>query len=247
MSPEQPFSWSFSSRSDVGSIREFNEDACVSRPDIGLWAVADGMGGHADGGLASNAVVRALTDVEPRASLSTLVEQVEDRILTLNAQLREMALREEVHTIGCTVAVLMLHGRFGACLWAGDSRIYRSRQGELVRLTQDHALGEELVERGILSAEDAVDHPQSNLVTRAVGASEALHLDAEIFELEDHDRFVLCSDGLDKELEEPEIASTIEHYDVARLSDRLVDLALSRNARDNVTVVCVEVRAGKHG
>ena len=127
------------------------------------------------------------------------------------------------------------------CLWAGDSRIYRCRDGGIEQITQDHALVEELVERGVLTREQAVGHPQGNLVTRAVGAADQLCLDLEIVELRDGDTFVLCSDGLDKEMTPEEIAEVVARDNDRPVSEVLVDIALSRGSRDNITVIVVDI------
>jgi serine/threonine protein phosphatase PrpC len=119
--------------------------------------------------------------------------------------------------------------------------VYRCRAGQIVQVTQDHALVEEFVEKGILTREQAASHPQGNLVTRAVGATDVLKLDMEIVELQPGDVFVLCSDGLDKELDSDEILEVVERQNDRSLSDVLVDLALSRGSRDNVTVISVEI------
>jgi serine/threonine protein phosphatase PrpC len=241
------FKWRSSSRTDVGTVRDVNEDACIELPRIGLWAVADGMGGHSAGDLASSSIIEFLSSLPAPETLSSFVDDVERGLVELNARLREVATREQVSTIGSTVAALLLFREHCVCLWAGDSRIYRHREGHLEQLTQDHALVEELVERGVLTPEEAAGHPQSNLVTRAVGASDTLYIDAEIFELRARDRFVLCSDGLDKEVSDEEIARLAERESIDSLSDALVELALSRGARDNVTVVAVEVTAVEVG
>ena len=133
--------------------------------------------------------------------------------MLFRSELREYAAREENHTIGSTVAALLARGRHGVCLWAGDSRLYRFRDGALEQITQDHALVEELVERGVLTRDQAVDHPHGNLVTRAVGAADRLFVDVEIFELREGDVFLLCSDGLEKELSEDEIAEVLADCD----------------------------------
>ena len=183
-----------------------NEDACIERPDIGVWAVADGMGGHSAGDVASGEIIEALANIPHHDKMSALVADIETRLIEVNDDLRNIAARQNMGTVGSTVAMLVVKGRFGMCLWAGDSRVYRVRNGQIEQLTQDHAFVENLVEKGILSREDAANHPQSNLVTRAVGAQGGLKLDVEIFELNDQDMFVLCSDGLHKEVSEAEIA-----------------------------------------
>jgi protein phosphatase len=241
MSAASPFSWKSSARSDVGVVRDMNEDAFLELTEIGLWVVADGMGGHSAGDIASGGIVETLSTVPEIHTLAGSVDDIELRLVQLNTRLREIAAKQDVHTIGSTVVALVAAGRHCVCLWAGDSRIYRFRNGELEQLTQDHAFVEELVEKGVLRPEEAAGHPQSNLVTRAVGAGETLHLDLEIFDIEEDDQFILCSDGLDKELPAEDIAKLAETELVENLSDALVELTVERGARDNVTVVCMQV------
>ena len=230
------------SRTDVGKVRQHNEDACLDRPDMGLWVVADGMGGHSAGDVASGMIVERLGALKPDRTLSHFVDQVESTLEAVNRELRQLAATREASTIGSTVAALLVRDGHGVCVWAGDSRVYRVRGKQLEQVTHDHALVADLVDRGVLTAEQAANHPQSNLVTRAVGAGEALKLDLEIVELADGDRFVLCSDGLDKEVEEEEIRKLALDDSGLDLADALVELALSRGSRDNVTVVAVQVR-----
>jgi protein phosphatase len=241
------FHWISDSRTDPGLVRGHNEDAFIDRSSIGLWAVADGMGGHSAGDVASNAIIERLSGIEDKASLSEFLTSVEAGLLEVNAHLRELGQRPIRRTVGSTVVALILKGDYGVALWAGDSRLYRFRAGALEQVSQDHAFVEDLVERGYLDRKDAADHPQANLVTRAVGAVDDLKLDVEIVELELNDVFILCSDGLDKEVPETDIATIIAKHlrgglD-ATLSGELVELALSRGARDNVTVTSVQITA----
>lgn len=246
MNNQPTISWTSSSRTDVGMVRDINEDALLERPDLGLWVVADGMGGHTAGDMASGMICETLGALQPPESLSVFIEEVEARLLRVNDKLRSMVNGQGSQTIGSTVAALMARDSYAVCLWAGDSRVYRCRAGQIVQITQDHALVEELVEKGILTRIQAARHPQGNLVTRAIGATEDLKLDLEIVELKPGDVFVLCSDGLDKELAPDEILEVAERHNDRPLSDILVDLALSRGSRDNVTVVTVEI-AGESG
>lgn len=241
MNKQAKISWSSSSRTDVGMVRDINEDAYLDRPDMGFWAVADGMGGHTAGDVASGMICEALNALKPPASLSGFVDDVESQLLRVNDKLRAIAKGNESQTIGSTVAALVAQGRHAVCIWAGDSRIYRCRAGQIVQITQDHALVEELVEKGILTRLQASTHPQGNLVTRAIGATDVLKLDLEIVELQPGDIFVICSDGLDKELKPTEILQIAQRQNDRSLSDTLVDLALSRGSRDNVTVVTVHI------
>ena len=241
MADRSPLSWTSSACSDVGAVRELNEDAYLERPDLGLWLVADGMGGHFAGDVASQMVVSTMQELEPTSSLSQFVDAVEQRLVETNRRLRDYAEREETHTIGSTVVALLIRGEHAVCLWAGDSRMYRFRDGELEQISQDHALVEELVERGVLTPEQAVDHPHGNLVTRAVGAAEQLFLDVEIIPIEAGDLFILCSDGLEKEVVEEEMSTLIGDWDAGRLSHALLERALAYGARDNVTVITVGI------
>ncbi len=241
MSEQSPFDWTSSACTDVGAVRELNEDAYLARPDLGLWLVADGMGGHLAGDVASHMVVSAMDNLEPPRSLSKFVEAVERRLVETNTRLRDYAQREETHTIGSTVVALLIHGEHAVCLWAGDSRMYRHRDGRLEQISQDHALVEELVERGVLTPDQAIDHPHGNLVTRAVGAADRLFLDVEIVPIQAGDLFILCSDGLEQEVAEEEMSVIARTSDTSRLSHTLLARALAIGARDNVTVITVAI------
>jgi len=238
--PMQSLHFLSCARTDTGLVREHNEDAILECPQAGLWAVVDGMGGHAAGDVASQMVVKALDDMATPPALSAVVDALEETLESTNSRLRSMAAEQNTHTIGATVAALLARGRHAVCAWAGDSRIYRLRRGELVQLSQDHALVSELLAHGAISVEQAATHPHGNLVTRAVGAADELFLDLEIVELESDDLFVLCSDGLDKEVEPEEIREVLERTDLADMADALVELTMARGARDNVSVVVVK-------
>lgn len=235
------FQWASAGVSDVGKIRKINEDAFADRPDIGMWVVADGMGGHDAGDFASHAIVDDLNLVEFPPRLSTFVDEVEDYLLQVNRRLiDEAAKRKPPATIGSTVVVLLAVRNYCVCLWVGDSRAYRLRDGQLQAVSTDHSQVEEMIEQGLLLREDAEAHPAANVVTRAVGAAEELFVDVELLELQDGDRFLLCSDGLLKEVTELEMAQHMQQGGCKDVCQRLVDLTLKRGARDNVTVVVVD-------
>ncbi|CAK0771726.1 PPM family protein phosphatase [Gammaproteobacteria bacterium] len=233
-----PLFWSSASRTDTGKVRSHNEDACLELPARGLWAVADGMGGHEAGEVASTAIVSTLGEIRRPPTLRSFVDEVEDRLLACNAQLRRLAnSRGRNQIIGATVVVLLTYGKLAVYLWAGDCRLYRCRQGNLVQLTQDHTQVEEMVTRGLLARADTRRHPNANVVTRAVGARDAVFLDVDAEPVEIGDRFLLCSDGLDKELEDNEIRDILVDGEDTEVVNTLIDLALSRKGRDNITVV----------
>ena len=242
MTCESGFSWVSAGLTDVGKMREVNEDAFMVHPDVGLWVVADGMGGHDAGDLASQAVVNSMVDIASPERMSVLVDEVEDRLLVVNKYLLEQAAaRSEGSTIGSTVVVLLAMGNCCACLWAGDSRAYRLRDGVLKAITQDHSQVEELIEGGVLLREDAESHPAANVITRAVGASDELYVDIELDELSVGDIYLLCSDGLHKEVSEWEIIECMQKSCCEEICKQLVQLALERDCQDNITVVVVKV------
>jgi len=220
-------------------VRKLNEDACLESAGHAIWAVADGMGGHAAGDFASQSVADALAAIPKPASLGALVDDVHQHLQAVNQRLFNEAVKRREQIIGSTVVVLLAYGSHAVALWAGDSRIYRYRQGELTQLTRDHSQVEELVARGVITRAQAEHHPLSNVITRAVGVAKNLELESRLFEVQTGDVFLLCSDGLYKEANDNEIKESLAVGDCQYSCDLLVDRALDRGARDNVTVVVV--------
>lgn len=233
--------WNSHGLTNVGAVRKVNEDAFLDRPDLGIWAVADGMGGHAAGDVASQMVVDRLAQLSANGKLSSLLDAAEERLLDANRKLLTLAMRQKERTIGTTVMALFARGEHAACLWAGDSRLYRIRGRRIEQMMQDHAMIEDLITSGLITREEAADHPQANRITRAIGAMPSLFLDIELFALQPGDIYLLCSDGLYKELSDEEIAKTLGN-DVHAVN-RLIMFALERGAHDNVTVVAVQFTA----
>jgi protein phosphatase/serine/threonine-protein phosphatase Stp1 len=226
-----------------GTRREHNEDACVARPDLGLWAVADGAGGHEAGEVASEMIVTTLETIPAALTAEEMLVQVRMRISAAHAALQAYAARKGAGAlVASTVVVLIVrHGHF-ACLWAGDSRAYLQRDNVLRRISRDHSLVQELVDAGELDEADAEGHPRANVITRAVGdPAETIELDKVTDRVANGDRFLLCSDGLSKVLDDPTIADLLEAGPVDEAADRLVQAALARQAADNVTAVVMEV------
>lgn len=229
--------------SHVGKIRKKNEDAFLDLPEVGLWVVADGMGGHAAGEVASILTVYYLSNIGVASNLFDLVNNVKARLQTVNAKLLEISQDEEKTTIGCTVAVLMVVEQRAAYLWAGDSRVYLYRDGELQQLTKDHSDEDPTITYAENAENAGPNRSVSNVITRAVGADHELELDVGYVELQDDDYFLLCSDGLNKEVSDKEISELIRDNEALTVTQKLIDLTLDRGARDNVTVINVQVLA----
>jgi len=231
--------WSSASISHVGMVRKLNEDACLELAVRGIWAVADGMGGHAAGDFASRSVVDALATLPDPASLGEGVSAVHERLQAVNTRLAAEARRRGEKVIGSTAVVLLAYGTHAVVVWAGDSRAYRYRQDGLKQLTRDHSQVEELVAQGLISRQQALHYPGSNVITRAVGVMEPLELDSEMLTVHEGDIFLLCSDGLYNEVSDSEIGEALATGDCQYACKVLVERALARGARDNVTVVVV--------
>ena len=235
--------WSSAALTDVGKVRSINEDACAAWPEKGLWVVADGMGGHDAGDLASGSIIEAMEKVGRCDTLSEFIEAVEDCLINVNrVLLAEANRRGEGIIIGSTVVALLAQRHRCACLWAGDSRIYRLRENQLQLLTQDHSQVMEMVEQGLIQREDAESHPAANIVTRAVGAADDLYLDTKVKTLLSGDRYLLCSDGLTKEMSDVEISESLQHGSCQDACDEVISRVLEQGSRDNVSVVVVDFR-----
>lgn len=224
---------------DAGPRRRHNEDSYVDRPDLGLWAVADGAGGHQAGEVASGMIRTELEAIPQGLEGNRLLAEVRGRLLGVHAALREEATRRGPGAlVASTVVVLLARGNHFAALWAGDSRIYLLRNGVLSQITRDHSLVQEMVDAGALAPEEAERHPHANVITRAVGAGdEALVLDKVTGTGMPGDRYLLCSDGLSKTLPEAEIAALLAMPNSVTPAERLLAAALAREAGDNVTAV----------
>ena len=228
-------------RTHVGTVRRRNEDAVLERAEIGLWAVADGAGGHERGDYASSRIIAALRQVVPALSGLSLVEAVKGSLAEVNREVRAKAATIGPNAlIGSTVAVLLIWGDQYCCLWAGDSRLYRMRASQLRQLTRDQSHVQDLVDRGEILPEAAASHPMANIVTNLIGAFDRLVLEERHDRLEPGDILLLCSDGLSGTLRDTEIARILTGSPLAVAADGLIEQALARGARDNVSAVLVE-------
>lgn len=244
----RPIDWRSGARTDVGVVREINEDALMARPEIGLWAVADGMGGHEVGDVASRMIIDALERVENTEKLSDFVDAVEQTLMDVNGGILDYAdLMFDKATMGSTLVALVIRGRVGICLWAGDSRLYRLRNHQLTQLSRDHSHVQELIEMGALEPEEAARHPNANIITRAIGVEEEGFVDINVFNAQIGDTFLLCSDGLHNIVTDEDIVRILGGRDTQQMAEELVEASLARGAPDNVSVVVVRGEPGKFG
>jgi serine/threonine protein phosphatase PrpC len=223
-----------------GTVRTVNEDAFLDRRDVGLWAVADGMGGYEAGEVASGEVVRRLRQLADRLGGGLAVDDVLETLHTCNDDLRHMAERYFNNRMGTTVVALLLAGRCFSCVWAGDSRLYRLRHGVLEQISRDHSYVQDLIDANHLDAGLAREHPQANAITRAIGVMENVDLDVVTGVIEEGELFLLCSDGLIKALSDDEIAQALEEGPPEIAVEVLLQRSLDHGARDNVTLVAIQ-------
>ncbi len=235
--PSQPFK--SAAVSHVGKVRETNQDSYVQRDEAGLWAVADGMGGHAAGDLASAAVARALEGVADGPGLGEVLSTVRAALDNANTDLISMAHGSTDRAPGSTVAILLIRGNEGVVAWAGDSRVYRLRNERAEQLTRDHSHVQELVDEGIIASDEAETHPMTHMITRAVGTDQTLKLETAHIDVLPGDRYLLCSDGLSRMASFGEIEAQLGSGAPDAVVDQLLQTALDAGAPDNVTALVV--------
>jgi protein phosphatase len=236
-------SWVSTAITDTGKMRKLNEDSMLDQPEIGLWVVADGMGGHSAGEMASQMIVSSLDKVSEGAELKHIINDIEDSLIEVNRSLIDKANElQKRTTIGSTVVVMLAYDKYCTYIWAGDSRLYRLRDGDLRQMTTDHSQVELYVQKGLISREETAIHPHGNMITRAVGATDDLFLDMDIQEMQTNDRYLLCSDGLTKHVSDSEIEDILASGTHEQSCKTLIDLTLERGATDNVTAIVVEIK-----
>lgn len=230
--------WFSCASSELGHVRKVNEDSFLDAREENLWVVADGMGGHSRGDRASQSIVEALQTFKASEQALGSIDDLLNRFSSANDACREAA---QGQVMGSTVAALYLHEDRAYVLWAGDSRVYRHRQDEFSQLTDDHSLVQELYRLGELSAGEAENHPSANVITRAIGVADDIEIQVRQIDLEPGDRFLLCSDGLFKDVGQHEVAQNLALPSPRQALEELVKLALRRGGTDNVTGIVVQV------
>ncbi len=234
---EPAICWHSVGRSHVGCVRRVNEDAFYHSTEQGLWVVADGMGGHARGDYASGVVVDALVHFAKSSTLAASIRDLEIRLRDAHNNCRNSFRGERV---GSTVAALFSYGQYGFLLWAGDSRVYRLRGDQLTLMTKDHTVAQEKYARGEFSAAKAAIHPTAHVLTRAVGVHQTLHLELDYEVVQQGDRFLVCSDGLYNDLANDQMKQLLAHDVAEEALDALIDRALDKGGRDNITAIVVD-------
>lgn len=231
------------SQSHTGKVRTYNEDACLDCPNEGVWVVADGMGGHKAGDVASQMlvdIVRQHVKALPKAALS--IDYLARAVQDANRQIYDYSQRYfHGETVGTTAVLLFVQNGEYHCLWVGDSRLYLQRHHQLEQKTRDHSQVMDMVEQGLIAADEAEKHPMANVITRAIGVEPEVVIDQVSGQLQWGDQFLLCSDGLTKELADNHLAHCLQAQRVTDAGMALMHSALVRGATDNVTCVLVKV------
>lgn len=234
--------WRSAARTDAGKVRARNEDAFLDCPQRGLWVVADGMGGHQAGDVASQLIVASLAELPLQKNFDARLKGVSQCLHWLNRRLGQeltvMAGHQD-NIIGSTVVALLMEGSRAACVWAGDSRCYLWRDQRLYQLTKDHSLMQQLIDQQQMRVAQARTQPHAGALTRAVGASEKLTLEVLEWEVHPADAFLLCSDGLYQGLSSNALGSALNLNAPALALARLFEGVLCGPARDNLTGVVV--------
>ena len=225
-------------RTDVGKVRANNQDAPIVSEKLRLYGVADGMGGHKGGEVASTSarddLLRELEGKTPSvAALSGAIEEV-------NRQIYHQ-LENDVALTGMvtTLSVLWMSDNFVYIGHVGDSRVYLLRDGEFKQMTLDHSLVEQLVREGVLTEEEAQNHPMRNIITRAIGTDESVEVDVVVEERRKGDLWLACSDGLHGLVDDRQMRDALRQYAPEKAADVLLKAALDAGGRDNVTLVIV--------
>lgn len=222
-----------------GRVRDHNEDALFANDRLGVWAVADGMGGHERGEWASATIVDALRTVPDLGDFNDQVTHTVAAIHQANATIFDEA-RARGISMGTTVVVAVIRDARFAIVWAGDSRAYVLRDGMLHQLSRDHTQVQELIDRGLLTPEQSAGHPMSHVLSRAVGVMEDVELEAVTDTMQAGDVFLLCSDGLYGVVGDDEIARTLTSMHIDEAGSALVAKCLDNGAPDNVTVILIK-------
>ena len=242
---------------DVGKVRDHNEDAIASNADIGLWVLADGMGGYNAGEVASGIAVKTIvelvtegckrearSEIEPGTGYMRQTILLRDAITRANKIIHQTAQSQpQCEGMGTTLVACLLYDNRISVAHVGDSRLYRLRDNRLEQITLDHSLLQELVDRGFYSQEEAQRSSNRNYVTRALGVEATVEVEVQELEAQKDDYLLLCSDGLPDMVEDEDIHLTITTFDrdISMIGEQLIKLTNDNGGRDNVSIVLVRV------
>ncbi len=238
-------------RTHTGYVRKFNEDSILTHPEYSLFVIADGMGGHSAGDLASKSITDALLNLELiEESLQNSINKIKKTLKSINEKIHSGVFFEkqidfnegdnQPVVAGSTVVIAYIVDNLCSCLWVGDSRLYIYRNNKLYQITKDHSIVQEMIDRGELTNEGAKSHPQSNVITRAIGVSEDLKIDLNQFEIQFGDRLLLCSDGLYNEITDDVIISSLNEKKIDKVANKLLGEVLLGNAADNISMIVID-------
>ena len=240
---------------DIGRKRDHNEDSILIDGDLGLYAVADGMGGHAAGEVASGRAVQSLREAivthrdiledfqqtDTHETREQLINAVETAIQSACAEIFELATQDKGKAgMGTTLTLMLVVGDKALMAHVGDSRLYLVRQGQLHQLSEDHSYCAEMVKRGKMTREEARSSPYSNVITRAVGIQGSVQVDTLLFDIIPGDTFLICSDGLHSYTDDPnEVVEILSLEEAEQIPEKLIEVANGRGGRDNISAVIV--------
>ncbi|CAM5371554.1 protein phosphatase 2C domain-containing protein [Mycolicibacterium aubagnense] len=225
-----------------GRVRPINEDRFLCRADLNVWAVADGMGGHAHGDIASSAIIQSIAEqFEGAKAHGKVLRAFSNAVQTAHDRIRAISEANDKIVMGSTVAGLILAGGRFHIPWTGDSRVYLIRNGRITQMTRDHTEVQMLLRENAISEEEARNWPRKNVILHAIGVNEAPYVEAIEGEVEAGDTFILCTDGLTAHLADQDIQILVTGNTAQRACIELVRVALERGGKDNVTVVVVNL------
>jgi len=229
-----------SSMTHTGSIRKKNEDALMAMPTSGLWAVADGMGGHEAGDYASQCIIGHLYQAGLAFNGKNLVDRIPDILRAANQEIYDYAKqRHEESIVGSTVTLMIMEGEKYHCFWSGDSRCYLLRENSIQPVTQDHTEAMELFDQGLINAEDVETCPESNVLTQAIGIDEEPFIDYTQDYIYEGDRFLLCTDGITKVFPDQKLQTMLQQKNIDKVNQEFLGEALEAGAPDNLSSIII--------
>ncbi len=228
-------------RTHTGNIRALNEDALMVHREYPLFVIADGMGGHSAGDRASQYIVDQLAALEfSQTGLQSRITEIEQAIREINRAINNSQWVDDPSAIvGSTIVAAYIEDNICTCFWIGDSRLYIYRDQRLYQITRDHSMVQDMVDKGLLCQDEAADHPNHNVLTRAVGVDAQITIDINQFEIKSGDKLLLCSDGLYNELDNQNIIDSLNKEHTENIAEDLLQGVLSRNAADNVSLIVI--------